>query len=73
MIGAGDEIRTRDNLRGKQGLYQLSYSRIVKIKCFPVLAAVWKEFDRDRLYRTARVVAAGVVVRAAERGRVFCG
>ena len=27
LYGAGDEIRTRDNLLGKQGLYQLSYSR----------------------------------------------
>ena len=26
--GAGDETRTRDNLLGRQGLYQLSYSRI---------------------------------------------
>ena len=25
--GAGDETRTRDNLLGRQGLYQLSYSR----------------------------------------------
>ena len=27
--GAGDEIRTRDNLLGRQGLYQLSYSRLL--------------------------------------------
>jgi hypothetical protein len=27
-FGAGDGIRTRDNLLGRQGLYQLSYSRI---------------------------------------------
>jgi hypothetical protein len=26
---AGDETRTRDNLLGRQGLYQLSYSRVV--------------------------------------------
>ena len=29
--GAGDETRTRDNLLGRQGLYQLSYSRIYKL------------------------------------------
>jgi hypothetical protein len=29
MAGAGDEIRTRDLLLGKQTLYQLSYSRVV--------------------------------------------
>ena len=28
-IGAGDEIRTRDNQLGKLGLYQLSYTRMV--------------------------------------------
>src|SRR5438874_7229927 len=28
MVGAGDEIRTRDHLLGRQGLYQLSYSRV---------------------------------------------
>src|SRR6266550_5234888 len=27
-VGAGDEIRTRDHLLGRQGLYQLSYSRV---------------------------------------------
>ena len=27
LCGAGDETRTRDNLLGRQGLYQLSYSR----------------------------------------------
>ena len=27
LYGAGDEIRTRDNLLGRQGLYRLSYSR----------------------------------------------
>ncbi len=27
LYGAGDETRTRDNLLGRQGLYQLSYSR----------------------------------------------
>ncbi len=27
--GAGDETRTRDNLLGRQGLYQLSYSRLM--------------------------------------------
>ena len=27
-IGAGDQIRTGDNLLGRQGLYQLSYSRL---------------------------------------------
>ena len=27
-FGAGDGTRTRDNLLGRQGLYQLSYSRI---------------------------------------------
>jgi hypothetical protein len=27
VIGAGDGTRTRDNLLGRQGLYQLSYSR----------------------------------------------
>ena len=26
-LGAGDGTRTRDNLLGRQGLYQLSYSR----------------------------------------------
>ena len=26
--GAGDGTRTRDNLLGRQGLYQLSYSRM---------------------------------------------
>ena len=30
-FGAGDEIRTRDSLLGKQVLYQLSYSRIPSI------------------------------------------
>ena len=27
LCGAGDGTRTRDNLLGRQGLYQLSYSR----------------------------------------------
>ena len=27
LYGAGDGTRTRDNLLGRQGLYQLSYSR----------------------------------------------
>ena len=27
ISGAGDGTRTRDNLLGRQGLYQLSYSR----------------------------------------------
>ena len=36
--GAGDGIRTRDNLLGRQGLCQLSYSRnIISILAFPVL------------------------------------
>ena len=29
--GAGDGTRTRDNLLGRQGLYQLSYSRRYKL------------------------------------------
>src|SRR5438105_8498425 len=28
---AGDEIRTRDHLLGRQGLYQLSYSRVAAV------------------------------------------
>ncbi len=32
VCGAGDETRTRDNLLGRQGLYQLSYSRICYVK-----------------------------------------
>ena len=28
IIGAGDRARTGDNLLGRQGLYQLSYSRL---------------------------------------------
>ncbi len=31
IIGAGDGARTRDNLLGGQELYQLSYSRKIKI------------------------------------------
>ena len=33
--GAGDGTRTRDNLLGRQGLYQLSYSR----RAAPILVA----------------------------------
>jgi hypothetical protein len=49
--GAGDGTRTRDNLLGRQGLYQLSYSRRIvpilavnlghcqKARCFSILTA----------------------------------
>ena len=40
IAGAGDGTRTRDNLLGRQGLYQLSYSR----KFVPV--PVWAETVR---------------------------
>ena len=30
ITGAGDETRTRDNLLGRQALYQLSYSRMLR-------------------------------------------
>ena len=43
-IGAGDEIRTRDNQLGKLGLYQLSYTRRASI--LPVTARRCETFWR---------------------------
>ena len=37
FIGAGDEIRTRDQELGKLLLYQLSYARLIpQPLCFPI-------------------------------------
>ncbi len=38
--GAGDGTRTRDNLLGRQGLYQLSYSRFMS-NSFAYNAFAW--------------------------------
>ena len=40
LEGAGDETRTRDNLLGRQVLYQLSYPRAALQECTP-LALGW--------------------------------
>ena len=42
MFGAGNEVRTRDLNLGKVALYQLSYSRMIRITgtiflCFTIL------------------------------------
>ncbi len=46
ICGAGDETRTRDNLLGRQGLYQLSYSRICYVKQFFRLATLHNRVRR---------------------------
>lgn len=45
--GAGDAIRTRDHLLGRQMLYQLSYARIVQT--VPYARRTRKRYMRERL------------------------
>ena len=49
LCGAGDGTRTRDNLLGRQGLCQLSYSRKITSILAPNLVSV-KNHDRHFLY-----------------------
>ena len=48
LDGAGDEVRTRDILLGRQVLYQLSYSR----KTFTAIPNIWwRELDSNQRRR----------------------
>ncbi len=49
MIGAGNEIRTRDPNLGKVVLYQLSYSRLEERGILPICVGVSTKKDGVRV------------------------